>query len=96
MKLNIGIERELVYYPALKSAEDTDARCGPAEDCQCGLFGWSNPRLGKIIREIRLNGTAGFRGAHPGFENSFGPVVSTNAVMLKALNVVKARQPRLE
>jgi hypothetical protein len=54
-------------------------------------FEWKNPRLGKAIREIRLRGTTGFRGGDPGFTNSFGPVIPSNAVILKAISVVKKR-----
>jgi hypothetical protein len=33
-------------------------------------FEWVNPRLGKVIREIRLKGTTGFRGGSDDFDNS--------------------------
>jgi hypothetical protein len=52
---------------------------------------WASPRLGKVIREVRLNGSTGFRGAVPGFENYYGEVIPGNAVILKALSVVKPR-----
>jgi hypothetical protein len=54
-------------------------------------FEWKNPRLGKKIEEIRLKGTSGFRGGDPDFTNNFGPVIPSNAVMLKAVSVVKKR-----
>jgi hypothetical protein len=54
-------------------------------------YEWTNPRLGKVIREIRLKGTTGFRGASNDFNNSYGPVISSNAVMLAALSMVKKR-----
>ena len=54
-------------------------------------FEWKNPRLGKKIEEIRLKGTTGFRGGDPDFTNNFGPVIPSNAVMLKAISVVKKR-----
>jgi hypothetical protein len=54
-------------------------------------FEWKNPRLGKRIEEIRLKGTTGFRGGDPDFTNNFGPVIPSNAVMLKAISVVKKR-----
>jgi hypothetical protein len=54
-------------------------------------FEWKNPRLGKKIVEIRLKGTTGFRGGDPDFTNNFGPVIPSNAVMLKAISVVKKR-----
>ena len=54
-------------------------------------FEWKNPRLGKKIEEIRLKGTTGFRGGDSDFTNNFGPVIPGNAVMLKAVSVVKKR-----
>jgi hypothetical protein len=54
-------------------------------------FEWKNPRLGKRIEEIRLKGTTGFRGGDTDFTNNFGPVIPSNAVMLKAISVVKKR-----
>ena len=54
-------------------------------------FEWKNPRLGKVIREVRLKGTVGFRGGDPDFTNSFGPVIPKNAVILKAVTVVRKR-----
>jgi hypothetical protein len=75
--------------------------CYHAEAVACGksgappitffAFEWESPRLGKVIREVRLKGSRGFRGAVPGFENSFGEVIPNNAVILKALSVVKKR-----
>ena len=54
-------------------------------------FEWTNPRPGKTITEVRLKGTAGFRGPDPGFTNDYGPVIPTNGVILKAVSVVKKR-----
>lgn len=54
-------------------------------------YEWKNPRLGKVIREVRLKGTTGFRGAVPGFEDRFGGVIPGNAVMLKAISYTRAR-----
>ena len=55
------------------------------------VFEWQSPRLGKVIREVRLKGSKGFRGAVPDFENYYGEVIPNNAVILKALSVVKKR-----
>ncbi len=55
-------------------------------------FEWPNPRLGKVIRELRMRGTQRFRGADPDFTNDYGPVIATNAVILKAVTVVKKRR----
>jgi hypothetical protein len=55
------------------------------------VFEWESPRLGKVIREVRLKGSTGFRGAVAGFENYYGEVVPSNAVILEALSVVKKR-----
>jgi hypothetical protein len=54
-------------------------------------FEWKNPRLGKVIREVRLKGTQGFRGPDPGFTNDYGPVIPNNGVILGAISVVKKR-----
>lgn len=55
-------------------------------------FEWVNPRLGKIIKQVRLRGTTGFRGGDAGFINDFGPVIPNNGVILRAITVVKKRQ----
>ena len=54
-------------------------------------YEWTNPRLGKVIREIRLKGTTGFRGGTNDFNNDLGPVIASNAVMLAALSIVQKR-----
>ncbi len=55
-------------------------------------YEWINPRLGKVIQEIRLKGTKGFRGGNiAAFDNSQGPVIASNAVILAALSLVKMR-----
>jgi hypothetical protein len=75
--------------------------CYRAEAVNCSADGespvtffaleWKSPRLGKVIREVRLKGATGFRGAPRGYEDNFGDVISNNAVILKALSVVKKR-----
>ncbi|MGO8786650.1 MAG: glycoside hydrolase family 20 zincin-like fold domain-containing protein [Terriglobia bacterium] len=67
---------------------------GGAESNPITLFAfeWVNPRLGKVIKEVRLKGTTGFRGGDPGWVNDFGPVIPTNGVILKAISVVRKRQ----
>jgi hypothetical protein len=54
-------------------------------------YEWASPRLGKVIEEVRLKGSCRFRGAVPGFENRFGEVISSNAIMLKAISYVPPR-----
>ena len=54
-------------------------------------YEWINPRLGKVVQEIRLRGTTGFRGGSDDFNNDWGPVIASNAVILAALSVVKKR-----
>ncbi len=54
-------------------------------------FEWINPRLGKVIQEIRLKGTTGFRGAPSDYINGWGPVIESNAVILKAISMVQKR-----
>jgi len=55
-------------------------------------FEWINPRLGKVIQEIRLKGTTGFRGAASDYENGWGPIIGNNAVILKAISIVQKRR----
>jgi hypothetical protein len=54
-------------------------------------FEWTNPRMGKVIKEVRLRGTTGFRSGDEGYTNDYGPPVSTNGVILKAISVVRKR-----
>jgi hypothetical protein len=54
-------------------------------------YEWTNPRLGKVIEEVRLKGTNGFRGGSDDFNNNVGPVIASNAVILTALSIVKKR-----
>ncbi len=54
-------------------------------------YEWINPRLGKVVQEIRLKGTTGFRGGSDDFNNEMGPVIAGNAVILAALSVVRKR-----
>jgi hypothetical protein len=67
--------------------------CGRGENSPVNFFAmeWTSPRLGKVIREIRLKGSSQFRGAVPGFENAFGEVIPNNAVILKAISYTRAR-----
>jgi hypothetical protein len=72
---------------------DADAVVLGTEDHPVTFFAyeWLNPRIGKIIRELRLCGSSGFRGGSSNFDNSWGPVVETNAIMLRALSFVQMR-----
>lgn len=54
---------------------------------------WINPRLGKVIREVHLKGTTGFRGGSSDYNNEWGPVIGDNAILLKAISFVKKRGP---
>jgi hypothetical protein len=54
-------------------------------------FEWTNIRLGKVIQEVRLKGTTGFRGASDKFNNDWGPTIESNAVILKAISRVQKR-----
>jgi hypothetical protein len=54
-------------------------------------YEWTNPRLGKVIKEIRLKGTTGFRGAPRGFTDDYGPPIANNGVILKAISAVRKR-----
>ena len=52
---------------------------------------WINPRLGKVIRQIHLKGTTGFRGGSDHYDNEWGTVIESNAVILKAISMVQKR-----
>jgi hypothetical protein len=54
-------------------------------------YEWINPRLGKVIQEIRLKGTRGFRGGSDDFDNDMGSVIASNAVILAAISIVRKR-----
>jgi hypothetical protein len=54
-------------------------------------FEWVNPRLGKVIEEVRLKGTMDFRGGSEDFDNNYGPVIRSNAVILRAISMVRKR-----
>ena len=55
------------------------------------VFEWKSARLGKVIQEVRLRGSKGFRGAAKGWRNYYSEMIPNNAVILKALSVVKKR-----
>jgi Glycosyl hydrolase family 20, domain 2/Glycosyl hydrolase family 20, catalytic domain len=67
--------------------------CGQGENSSVTFFAleWISPRLGKVIREVRLKGSSQFRGAVPGFENAFGEIIPNNAILLKAISYTRAR-----
>jgi Glycosyl hydrolase family 20, domain 2/Glycosyl hydrolase family 20, catalytic domain len=52
---------------------------------------WENPRPGKVVSEIRLKGTSGFRGADADYTDHYGPMIADNAVILAAISIVKSR-----
>jgi hypothetical protein len=47
-------------------------------------YEWANPRLGKVVKEVRLHASSSFK-------NTEGNVISENAVILRALSLVKRR-----
>lgn len=96
--LRYGVNIQCIGWQQRTSAREycygADAvAVGGREDRPLTLFAfeWTNPRLGKTIREVRLKGTAGFRGAPPGFIDDYGPPLTNNALILKALTAVKRR-----
>jgi hypothetical protein len=56
---------------------------------------WENPRPGKVVSQLRLNGTSGFRGADADYTDHYGPVIADNAIMLLAISTVKSRESAL-
>ena len=55
-------------------------------------YEWENPRPGKVVSEISLNGTIGFRGADEDYTDHYGPVIADNAIILGAVSIVKSRE----
>jgi len=66
-------------------ADALDVGDQPAEPITFFAYEWVNPRLGKVVKEVRLR-------ASSGFTNTNGKVMPENAVILRALSVVKKRQ----
>jgi hypothetical protein len=61
-------------------------RVGGQQDAPVTFFAyeWANPRLGKVVKEVRLHGSRGFI-------DTEGKVIPENAVILRALSIVKKR-----
>jgi hypothetical protein len=57
------------------------------------VYEWQNPRPGKVVSDLTLNGTHGFRGADPDYTDHYGPVIDDNAIMLLAVSIVNSREP---
>lgn len=56
-------------------------------------FEWSNPRPGKVVLELKLSGTRGFRGADADYTDHYGPVIDGNSIILSAVSIVNSREP---
>lgn len=78
-------------YDYCYNADPLEIGEGNGETVTFFAYEWINPRLGKVIQEIRLKGTKGFRGGSDEFNNEYGPVVASNAVLLRALSLVRKR-----
>lgn len=82
---------------------EADRICYTADPVQLGAggdgqrvtffaFEWTNPRLGKAIRQIRLHGSQQFRNSKPfPADPAQAAPIPTNAIMLRALSVVQKR-----
>lgn len=55
----------------------------PAKPVTFWAFEWNNPRLGKVVKEVRLHGTTGF--------TQMGKVIGNNAILVAGISVVKKR-----
>jgi hypothetical protein len=75
--LDLKNEAEAVAYQA-------DA-VGSGNGTKFYAFEWTNPRLGKVIKEIRLKGSRDFK-------NYKGKTIPSNAVILAAVSVVAKRE----
>jgi hypothetical protein len=82
------LDRDYCYGadPVLVSVAD-------AQPITMFAYEWENPRPGKAVSELRLNGTTGFRGADEDYTDHYGPVIADNAIILVAISVVKSREP---
>jgi hypothetical protein len=78
--------RDYCYY-----ADAVNVSGRAAQPITFFAYEWINPRLGKVVNEVRLKGTNGFRGGSDGYDNTQGPVIASNAVLLAALSVVRKR-----
>jgi len=84
-----------------RNGQPCKAYCYAADEIVCGqtpegpitFFAceWTSPRLGKVVDEVRLHGSNRFRAAVTGFENGYGDVIPSNAVILKAISMVPRR-----
>jgi hypothetical protein len=52
-------------------------------------FEWVNPRLGKVIAEVRVKGASGFAGPPREFQGEPGERPESNAIVLAAVSLVK-------
>jgi hypothetical protein len=92
--IRYGVNIQEAGWAARESARDYcyDADAVPQPDGSTFFaFEWKNPRLGKVIREIRLKGTSGFRGGSADFDNDYGPPIPKNAIILKSVSIVRKR-----
>ena len=71
-----GNAKELSYAYA--------AAAVPCGDATLFSYEWVNPRFGKVVREVRLHGSEGFR-------DTKGKPTPNNAIVLAAISVVKKR-----
>lgn len=84
------------------ASEERIRYCYRGEKIDCGeangdpvifyAFEWVNPRLGKVIRTVRLRGSRKFRGASRGYDNTYGSIIPSNAIALKAISYVARRR----
>jgi hypothetical protein len=65
-------------------ADAVDLSVDPSRPVSFYALEWKNPRLGRVIKEVRLKGSSGFR-------RWDGNVIGTNAVMLGGISIVKKR-----
>ncbi len=75
-----GPLRSLAYQAELAEVGESGG-----EPISFFAFEWKNPRFGKVIKEIRLKGAAGFKDYQ-------GEAASENAILLAAVSYVKPRE----
>ena len=69
-------------------ADAVDIGARPEDGVTFFAYEWTNPRLGKVIKEIRLKGSLEFQSSRP---RSSTVTIPTNTILLRAVSAVQKR-----